>query len=64
VKIVYIKPFSVGVGRDTITMDSDFGTITLIQKEMVVVMIIKLGFNHSLFGNNYHNFNKDGLIRY
>jgi len=40
VKIVYIKPFSVGVGRDTITMDSGFGTVTLIQKEMVVVMII------------------------
>ena len=40
VKIVYIKPFSVGVGRDTITMDSGFGMVTLIQKEMMVVTII------------------------
>ena len=40
VKIVYIKPFSVGIGRNTITMDSGFDTVTLIQKGMVVVMII------------------------
>ena len=40
VKIVYIKPFSVGVGRNTITMDSGFDTVTFIQKGMVVVMII------------------------
>ena len=39
VKRVYIKPPSIGVGRDTITMDTAFDTIPLIQKEMVVVMI-------------------------
>jgi hypothetical protein len=39
VKIVYIKPPSIGVGRETITMDTGFDTVPLIQKEMVVVMI-------------------------
>jgi len=39
VKIVYLKHPSIGVGRDTIAMDTGFDTVPLIQKKMMVVMI-------------------------